>query len=307
MEACSRISHALAAALLMLFVSACEHSSTCDPLPVDVVTSELLHEDDRRSRVDIYSPRSGGPYPLVAFSHGAFSAPERYEALLSAIAASGFVVVAPLHIDSELLADGQEPPSSVDTWSTRKEDLRSVAEAVPTIEAALGGVKIAAVEEGYLVAGHSYGAFIAQVLAGAKAIGEEASVDKRIDAVIAFSPPGPLPGFIADDAWDSVSAPQLVVTGTADILPGFLDEWELHTLSYQRAEAGQQWLWVGEDVDHYFGNLMGRLMIDTTPQKAQFVEALAVTQQFALLHSERSTCAAKMLPAKTPLYTLTSR
>jgi len=297
----------LTVALLMLFVSTCANSSTCDSSPVEVVTSELLHEDDRRSRIDIYSPQSGGPYPLVAFSHGAYSAPERYAALLQAIAASGFVVVAPLHIDSELLTNGQEPPSHFETWSTRKADLRLVPEAVRSIEAALAGVKITAVDDGYLVAGHSYGAFIAQVLAGATGMGEDANMDRRIDGIIAFSPPGPLPDFIADDAWDGLSAPQLVVTGTADILPGFLDEWELHTLPHQRAESGQQWLWVGKDVDHYFGKLIGRLSNDISPQKEQFVEALAVTQQFALLHSNRSACAGKMAPTKTPLSTLTRR
>jgi dienelactone hydrolase len=307
MEMHSRISHTLTAALLMLFVSACANSSVCDPLPVDVVIGEILHDDNRRSRVDIYAPKSGGPYPLVAFSHGAFSAPERYAALLHAIAASGFVVVAPLHIDSELLTNGKEPPSRADTWGTRKADLRLVPEAVRSIEAALAGVKITAVDDGYLVAGHSYGAFIAQVLAGATGMGEDASVDRRIDGIIAFSPPGPLPDFIADDAWDGLTVPQLVLTGTADILPGFLDEWELHTLPYQRAAAGQQWLWVGKDVDHYFGKLIGRLSDDISPQKEQFVEAIAVTQQFALLHSSRSACTVKMEPAKTALSTLTRR
>jgi len=307
METCSRITQVLAASLLMLFVSACANSPDCDPLPVDVVTSELLHDDDRRSQVDIYAPRNGGPYPLVAFSHGAYSAPERYAVLLRAIAASGFVVVAPLHIDSELLTNGQEPPSHTDTWRTRKADLRLVAEAVPGIEAALAGVKTTAVDDGYLAAGHSYGAFVAQVLAGATAIGEDARVDRRIKGVIAYSPPGPLPGFIADDAWDGLAVPQLVVTGTADILPGFLDEWAMHTLPHQRAAAGQQWLWVGKDVDHYFGKLIGRLSNDISSQKDQFAEALAVTQQFALAHSERSACTTKMVPAKTPLSTLTRR
>jgi len=65
-----------------------------------------------------------------------------------------------------------------------------------------------------------------------------------------------------------------VITGTADILPGFLDEWEMHTLPHQRAEAGQQWLWVGKDVDHYFGKLIGRLSNDASSQKDQFAEAL---------------------------------
>lgn len=307
MANCSRTTYPLAVVLLMLLVSACAHSPACDPLPVDVVTSELLHDDERRSQVDVYSPRSGGPYPLVAFSHGAFSAPERYAALLRAIAASGFVVVAPLHIDSELLNTGGQPPPHAETWSTRKADLRLVADAVPAIEAVLAGVKITAVDEGYLVAGHSYGAFIAQVLAGATAIGEDASVDRRIEGVIAFSPPGPLPGFIADDAWDGLSVPQLLITGTADVLPGFLDDWKLHTLAYQRAEAGQQWLWVGKDVDHYFGKLIGRLSSDISLQKDQFAEALAVTQQFALTHSQRSACAVEMVAAKTPLSTLTRR
>lgn len=180
-------------------------------------------------------------------------------------------------------------------------------EAVLEIEAQLAGVKITAVDDGYLVAGHSYGAFIAQVLAGATAIGEDVNVDRRIKGVIAYSPPGPLPGFIADDAWDGLSAPQLLITGTADVLPGFLDDWELHTLAYQRAEAGQQWLWVGKDVDHYFGKLIGRLSNDISPQKDQFAEALGVTRQFALVHAGNPECATNMVPGKTTNATLTHR
>ena len=182
-----------------------------------------------------------------------------------------------------------------------------VAERVPAIEAALEGVRFTRSDDRYLVAGHSYGAFVAQVLAGAIAVGETASTDTRIAGIIAYSPPGPIAGFIADDAWDGLSVPQLLVTGTADVLPGFLDDWQLYTLAHQRAEAGEQWLWVGSDVDHYFGKLIGRLSNENSSQKDQFAEALGVTRQFALVHAGNPECATNMVPGKTTNATLTHR
>jgi len=246
----------------------------------------LAHEDGRKTQVDIWSPGPAGNYPLMLFSHGAFSAPERYDVLLEAIASSGYVVAAPLHIDSELLVTGEQPEHQ-EVWTTRKQDMLFLTGNTAAIQAKLSDISITNPEEGFLAAGHSYGALIAQVVAGAVAIGDSAlpEASLRPDAVIAFSPPGPLPGFVDVASWQSVSVPQLVLTGTADILPGFIDDWRDHAIPYEQAQPGNQWLWVGTDVDHYFGNIIGRKTLDVAPQAQQFDDAITVMRRFISQYS----------------------
>jgi dienelactone hydrolase len=270
--------------LAFLLLGACaadEPHCIAQSLSVESTQIILAHEDGRNTQVDIWSPSRTGQYPLLIFSHGAYSAPERYDVLLEALASSGYVVAAPLHIDSELLVTGEQPEHD-EVWNSRKQDMLFLPGQTAALQAKLSNISIASPEEGYLAAGHSYGAFIAQVLAGAMALGDSALPEGSLqpDAVVAFSPPGPLPGFIGSAAWQGVSVPQLVLTGTADILPGFIDDWREHAIPYEQAQPGEQWLWVGTDVDHYFGNIIGRKTLDVEPQAPQFDDAMEVTRRF---------------------------
>lgn len=229
---------------------------------------------------EIIYPGVAAEYPLIVFSHGAFASPDRYYALLKPIAAAGYVVVAPMHIDSEDW-NRTETPSRAQVWESRGEDMNLALSTNPSLKELVGkqGVKI---DYGNIAAlGHSYGALIAQVSGGAQAIAPTPlSGNQYVKAVVAFSPPGISPGLIDKNGWSRLSLPSLTITGTADILPGFIDDWELHKHSYDYAPVGRRWLWVGEGVDHYFGGMIGRERSASRTSQLLFERAVATSIDF---------------------------
>jgi hypothetical protein len=132
--------------------------------------------------------------------------------------------------------------------------------------------------------GHSFGAVIAQIAGGAKPIPLDdaigASTVQSVAAVVAFSPPGPMPGRLEPSTWSSLQVPSLTLTGTADVLPGFIDDWQLHKASFENAPPGTARLWVGEGVDHYFGGLFGRLRGASAHDQKMLERALSQTLGF---------------------------
>ncbi len=292
------------------FLAGCAVTKNCPANGdgVQVARVDIVHETERTTTVSLWAPQVPGAYPLLVFSHGAFSAPARYTQALSSLAAQGFVVAAPLHIDSELIATTPPPPQQM-VWATRVADLRRLADVGEDLQNALSGVRIAPPVDGYLVAGHSLGAFVAQVVAGAKVMGDATppGADPRVRGVVAFSPPGPMPPFIQKDAWDAMTVPQLVITGTSDVLPGFINDWTAHTQAHRHAQPGDQWLWVGAGVDHYFGRLIGRLTRDVPPQDTAFASALDVAGRFARQYGAPGKCVRTLAPDSDDVAQLTRR
>jgi pimeloyl-ACP methyl ester carboxylesterase len=220
--------------------------------------AKLTLADGRVVPLRVWLP-AARPRALIAFSHGANSRPDKYDRLFEKLAATGYKVVAPLHADSPdhpgggTIAREQGIPM-------RLADMRAVlagADGVPMI-----------------AAGHSYGALIAQMLGGAGPTPPEA-----VKAVVAWSPPGPFPPAITADSWKTLARPQLVVTGTADTLPMMAPKWDVHRVSFDVA-PGPAALFVGDGVDHYFGNIICRPERTEAPQSAQFDDAVAVTLAF---------------------------
>ncbi|MFK7954864.1 MAG: alpha/beta hydrolase family protein [Lysobacterales bacterium] len=290
-------------------LNACASVPPCSRQPLAVTKTEhtLTHSNGRQTAVTLWQPSQAGRYPLATFSHGAYSAPERYDAVLEGLAAMGMVVMAPLHIDSELIAT-DPPPAPAQVWLSRKQDVAALLTPAPSMLGHLNaGISVSATR---VSTGHSYGAFGAQVAAGALAVGDtpgEFSTD--VDAVVAFSPPGPLPGFIETGAWETMDRPQLLITGTGDILPGFMEDWRTHTAAWNEAPEGDQWLWVGEDVDHYFGKVFGRLAREVPAQTVAFEQAMATTEQFLATYLDNglSVCASPIQPGKTDAASLQRR
>lgn len=301
------------AGLLAVLVLACRPGMAADAacasaaMPVTQQAVDFTHADGRVSRVTLWYPSRPGAYPRVLFSHGARSAPLRYEALLRRIAASGRVVVAPLHLDSELLAHATAPTREA-VWQTRKQDALALVRAAAIAPALPAQVRLQ--DTPALLVGHSFGAFTVQVLAGAVAVGEAPLAGvPPVAGLVALSPPGPLPGFIDAGAWSALASPQLVLTGTADVFPGFADQWQVHAAAHHGAVAGEQWLWVGQGVDHYFGRLIGRLDRDEVPQAAAFAEALDTVLAFMDRYAPvgHEGCDAGLVEGRTPLATVTRR
>jgi alpha-beta hydrolase superfamily lysophospholipase len=216
-------------------------------------TDTVLHaEDGRAVAVRIYSPARGcRRCTLVIFSHGNFATPGRYDVLLDDWAAHGLVVAAPLHTDSEEYPDKGKYP---DSRATRLADWRAVDHAMrgsPIKGVTLSGRVIAA--------GHSYGGLIAEIVGGARPVDGEPKRDWRVPAaVIAISPPGAMANFVTAEGFAAIQRPTLVVTGTADVLPGFIDKWQQHLDSYHGAPAGTAYALTFEGMNHYFNGAYGR-------------------------------------------------
>ncbi len=225
------------------------------------------------------SQRRGRARGLILFSHGANSQPAKYDRLAGAWALAGWVVVGPVHMDSPDHPD--RPEVSPDQGlALRLADLR-------TPLAWLGGIARAtglALRPGRIVAaGHSYGALAAQALAGAtvQRPGDGGPTpEPRVRAVIAFSPPGAIAGYVGPADWARVAVPQFIQTGTADIVPPVVARWQDHRASFDAATVSPRLLWVGEGVDHYFGNLIGRPERDAPDQSAAFACAVSASLAF---------------------------
>jgi dienelactone hydrolase len=257
-----------------------------------VLRMEVPGPGGRTVPLTIFAPRTAGTYPLIAFSHGAFAAPDRYAAMLEPLAAAGFVVIAPMHIDSEDYprSEGEpERPAHPVTWSTRNADFALALDPPRPVRELLAHNGLALDPERRIALGHSYGGLIAQLRGGALALEPDGSqidrTDPAVDAVIAWSPPGVTPGLITREGWASLVAPSLTITGTADVLPGFIDDWQAHKASHDNAPPGARALWVGEGIDHYFGGVFGRVKPVSERERRLFDRALATTLHFIESHS----------------------
>ena len=203
--------------------------------------------------------------PLVIFSHGANSTYDRYNKLILPIAEAGYRVAIPNHTDSEdhpRRAEYKGPD-----WSpTRLEDYTIIA---------------AKYETNHLIAaGHSFGALIAQIAGGTKMPNmPEMDIPQPV-AVLAYSPPGPVPNFISSESWQSISVPTLVTTGTTDIVPMMADDWELHLGSYETAPRELAYALIYESMDHYMNGAYGRETDNETAERDRSMTHLVESSLF---------------------------
>ena len=196
----------------------------------------------------------------MVFSHGANSSNLDYDLLWQPWAQHGYMVVGPNHIDSGPV-EGQRKVGAGQLWTARVADTALPLSRRGPFDEIAHGLGATVDWTAVCAAGHSFGAVVAQALAGATLMdpGDHAPFDGRaraVSACMAFSPPGPLAGFIPADAWASVSAPSLLQTGDADVLPGFVNDWRLRLVGF--SGRPDRWTIVAKGVDHYFGGLICR-------------------------------------------------
>lgn len=197
------------------------------------------------------------PCDVVVFSHGFNLAHDQYDKLIDGWSKDGYVVVAPLHVDSEKHPDKDEY-SPAETLEPRLDDWAAVIAALHD-GSVLGGKEFSG---RYLAAGHSYGALIAQFAGGARA-GDNTptrlnDLELRPVGIVAVSPPGPVPGHYSASGWSYIDVPHLIVTGTRDIVPGIAPAWEDHLASYEATDDALGFALVFDGMDHYFNGSFGR-------------------------------------------------
>lgn len=216
------------------------------------------------------------PAPVLLFSHGNWSDFNQYDALINHWVSHGYVVVAPLHRDG----GGGYLSGTVDMIrygnlgliQMRARDLVVLLDQMDQVQARLSQESVQ-LDTGKIAAtGHSFGAFNAQQLGGARALDTDTGDylpmdDTRVRAVVAISPPGPMFDEITAESWKTQALPTLLTTGTWDTNPVFWPDWRLHKMSWETAQPGDQYALVVQGMDHYLGNLICRLELEEAPQQ----------------------------------------
>lgn len=231
------------------------------PVAAQGVTSATLAVDNGAGRIVPITIVAipGRARGIIYFSHGALSAPAKYRAMTEWWAKGGYVVIAPLHADSTDWT-GVKPAREQQTeW--RLSDMQLARSETPRL---MRAINVRGERAPRIAAGHSFGALIAML-----------DPDPKVRAVIAFSPPGPVPGLTIP----AVSKPMLTITGTADVLPMIAPKWEAHLAGHDKA-TGIAVACVGERVDHYFGGIFGRPELTGPRQQEQFDTAMAQSFRF---------------------------
>lgn len=249
---------------------------TADPGPYEVrVRPDLVLEDATRDKhlpVRVTWPDGEGPFPLIVWSHGYLGSKDAYEPLVQHWASHGYVVIQGTHSDSlallprrERWAKLREPftftgEGGLSDWRNRPLDIVLILDSLDWIEAQISELAGAIDREHVGVGGHSFGAFTAQLIGGVRTTepggdGFESHADERADAVVLISPQG-RDTLLRDGAWDTLTRPAMVVTGTHDEGRNGEDgTWRREP--YELAPAGDKVLvWI-EGAHHSMGGITG--------------------------------------------------
>ncbi len=252
--------------------------------------------DDQTLRVRIVRPDGEGPFPLVLFSHGFAANVDGYDNLLNHWASHGYISISPYHRDGggsmraifNSLRLGNEK-----LIAARVADIRLILEHLDALDQIAPGLAATIDASKIIAAGHSFGAFTAQQFGGAASVDPGTGNriegrDKRVQAVVAISPPGEMFGLINAQSWKTMAVPMLITTGTWDADGHFVTQWQQHKLSWENAPAGDNWLLIVQGADHYLGNLICRPERDQPPQQdaLRMVNATTVSFMNSMLLNE---------------------
>lgn len=226
-------------------------------LAAATTSTTTLKVADRDVEVTVIRPEAAKG--VIIFSHGAGGWPAPYQALFDQWTGAGFMVVAPLHVDS------QKHPKRADynLQSAFPARLADLAAATDYAAKAAPGLPMAS-------AGHSYGSLMSLIRAGALQ-GMVPAQDPRTKAALCFSSPGVIKGLIHPAAYQGLKAPMLMITGDQDVVPGLVPDWHEHLYPFDTSPAGQKYLWQGKGVNHGLAY---------HPETPAFAEAAALSVAF---------------------------
>jgi predicted dienelactone hydrolase len=180
--------------------------------------------DAQRGRdvpVRIRVPASGGPWPVVLFSHGLGGSREGADAWGDAWAAAGCVVVHLQHAgsDSAVLRKGLfslRAAANVEQFIARVGDVRFALDEITRRQRA-GAVPWPDIRlDAIGLAGHSFGAQTTQALAGQRFPVPGSLADARVKAFIALSPSSHRSRLSVQQQFGAIDRPFFAITGSLD-------------------------------------------------------------------------------------------
>lgn len=177
---------------------------------------------------------------VLFLSHGAGGSPDLMQPLIDRLLGEGFAVVAPLHRDSMTYSPDERDDLQT-AFGTRIADLQATSAVA---ERLFSGLPYGAV-------GYSYGSLTALIGGGAlkDMVGSRVPAMK---AVASFSSPGLIPGVVTDEGLRSVAVPTLMVTGTKDVVAGFIPDPAHHIHYFENEPSGNRYLAVVDGASHDF-------------------------------------------------------
>ncbi len=221
--------------------------------------------------------------PLIIFSHGAGGASDAFSDLSEHWAGHGYVVIHPTHSDSlklrrksgedlsALRADPDQLRRNVNIVD-RIADVRLILDSLEKIEAKFAPLKLGGegrIDRAHMaIAGHSAGAYTAQVALGAKirtlrpgAAGQRLA-EGRFRAGILISGQGLTNRTFQRDSWSEMKKPMMVFAGSLDVAAIGNETPESRRHPYEFAPAGNKFLVYIEGATHgsYQGKALARLL-----------------------------------------------
>lgn len=247
-------------------------------------------------------PMSAAPEGIIVFCHGLGASGRDYAALSQHWATHGYLVVHPTFDDSfevvtaaepELLQGAASDPShwmsdpnlrirmheilhTPAYWLRRVERVRALLDDLNAVIAATCGLpgKPARVA----IAGHSFGAYTAQLFAGARidlpGRGWTGFRDDRFAAALLLSAQGRDQQGLREGSWDEIIGPMMNVTGTLDGGAKGQD-WHWKIEPYEFAPPGHKYLALLQGADHYLGGI-ARPDQSPVPAQREAVEMLSL-------------------------------
>ncbi|MFJ9342970.1 alpha/beta hydrolase family protein [Streptomyces sp. NPDC101733] len=247
--------------------------------------------------VRVSAPVTGADLPVILLSHGhgaayGLSSSDGYLPLAKVWAARGFVVIQPNHLSAPRLGrQVGDKPGAPYFWRSRTRDMSEIIDRLAEIEQAVPQLAGRVDRSKIAVAGHSLGAFTAELLLGAKVTdpdtGEEVdALDARITRGVVLCGIGrggdAFDGFMAERMpvfrttdLTTMTTPALVVAGDKDDSRHWTTmgpDW--HADPYHLAPGPKALLTVF-DGEHLLGGIQGFDSTETTDESPDRVAVVA--------------------------------
>lgn len=252
--------------------------------PLDVETADGLSLSDAARKKELHSkvyyPRSGGPYPVILFSHGFGGNKDAFGPIGQHWASYGYVVIHPSHDDGfgrreadprkdgdHKLADQSRRGrllgrlNNPEKIGDRVADLVLILDNLDELPKSVPGLKGKIDAKSIGVSGHSFGAYTAMLIGGVTVdLGKDQGqsfFDNRVKCILPISGQGTGQQGLTEKSWDALKLPMMTITGTRDQGAGGQGvEWKKEPYKY--SPAGHKFLVVIDGANHFsFGGGLG--------------------------------------------------
>ena len=246
-----------------------------------LASSVQLKDDSRDKTLDVLVryPDGEGPFPIVVFSHGALANKEAFGIASDHWASHGYIVIHPNHADArggDSRGQSSQRRAAGGTLGAligggrigRVQDITSILDSLDQLESQVPDLKGKLNRDAIAVAGHSFGAYVAQCHGGVKTMVDDQLTnlsDRRVKCVVPISAQGESGNFgLTSESWSEAKVPALHITGTRDRSaperPGErMGDFQTKMVPFERSPPGDKYLLVIEGANHvaFGGRLRG--------------------------------------------------